>query len=105
VRDLMLAVARTIEAAPMPEIVTPPGARIELAPASAFRIERHADGAFVVSGERVEKLAAMTNFDSDEALARFERALGKMGVEKRLQELGAEEGDTVRIGPYEFTYS
>jgi GTPase len=104
VRDLTLAVARTIEAAPMPEIVTPP-ARIELAPPDAFRIERRDDGAFVVSGERIERLAAMTNFDSDEALARFERALGKMGVEKRLQELGAEEGDTVRIGPYEFTYS
>ena len=104
VRDLTLAVARTIEAAPMPEIEAPP-ARIELVAASAFRIERHDDGAFVISGERVERLATMTNFDSDEALARFERALGKMGVEKRLQELGAQEGDTVRIGPYEFTYS
>jgi Obg family GTPase CgtA-like protein len=28
-----------------------------------------------------------------------------MGVEKKLRELGAVEGDTVRIGPYEFTYS
>jgi Obg family GTPase CgtA-like protein len=28
-----------------------------------------------------------------------------MGVEKRLVEMGAAEGDTVRIGPYEFTYS
>ena len=36
---------------------------------------------------------------------RFERALGKMGVEKKLVELGAREGDTVRIGAYEFTYS
>jgi GTPase len=105
VRDLTLAVARTIEAAPMPQIVEPPHARIELGAPYAFHIERRDDGAFVVSGERVERLAAMTNFDSDEALARFERALGKMGVEKKLQELGAQEGDTVRIGPYEFTYS
>jgi len=104
VRDLTLAIARSIEAAPMPEIATPP-ARIELAPADAVRIERAADGAFVVSGERVERLAAMTDFDSDEALARFERALAKMGVERRLSELGAREGDTVRIGQYEFTYS
>ena len=104
VRDLTMAVAREIERAPMPEIVPPP-AHIELVPADAFRVERHDDGAFVVSGERVERLAAMTNFDSDEGLARFERALGKMGVEKKLQELGATEGDTVRIGPYEFTYS
>jgi GTP-binding protein len=80
-------------------------ARIELVAPDAFQIVREADGAFVVSGDRVERLAAMTNFESDEALMRFERALAKLGVEKRLKELGAEEGDTVRIGPYEFTYS
>jgi len=59
----------------------------------------------VVAGVRVERLAAVTNFDSDEGLARFERSLAKLGVEKRLRELGAVEGDTVRIGYYEFTYS
>ncbi|MGA8098871.1 MAG: GTPase ObgE [Candidatus Cybelea sp.] len=105
VRDLVFAVARTIETSSMPEVVAPPAARIELVPPSAFRIERLEDGAFAVFGERIERLAAMTNFDSDEALARFERALAKMGVEQRLRELGAVEGDTVRIGPYEFTYS
>jgi GTP-binding protein len=105
VRDLVLAIARAIEAAPLPAIVAAPPAHIELTAADAFRVERSDDGAFVVSGSRVERLAAMTNFESDEALGRFERALGKMGVEKKLQELGAEQGDTVRIGTYEFTYS
>jgi len=105
VRELTLAVARTIAAAPMPELAAAASVRIELEPAGAFRIERGDDGAFTVSGERVERLAAMTNFESDEGLLRFERALAKMGVEKKLQELGAKEGDTVRIGPYEFTYS
>ncbi len=101
----LFAVARTIERAPIPEVASAAPARIELAAPDAFHVERRPDGAFVVSGERVERLAAMTNFDSDEALVRFERALGKMGVEKRLRELGATEGDTVHIGPYEFTYS
>jgi GTP-binding protein len=105
VRDVVLAVSRAIESAPMPRLEELPEAHIELAAADAFRIERRGDGAFVVLGERVERLASMTNFDSDEALARFEYALGKMGVEKKLRELGAREGDTVHIGPYEFTYS
>jgi len=105
VRDVVLAVARAIDSAPPPEIVTPPPARIELLAPDSFQVRREADGAFVVSGERIERLAAMTNFDSDEALARFEHALGKIGVERKLRELGAKEGDTVRIGPYEFTYS
>ncbi len=105
VQDLVYAVWQTIKDAPLPEIVTPPPARIELTPSEAFAITRAPDGTFVVTGERVEHLAAVTNFDSDEALARFERALAKLGVEKKLRELGAVEGDTVRIGPYEFTYS
>jgi GTP-binding protein len=105
VRELVFAVARAIESAPAPEIATPQSIRIELVAPDAFRIERQSDGAFVVCGEHIERLAAMTNFDSDEGLARFERALAKIGVEKKLRELGAVEGDTVRIGPYEFTYS
>jgi GTPase len=105
VQDLVYAIWQTIKDAPMPEVVTPPPARIELVPRDAFRITRENDGTFVIAGERVERLASMTNFDSDEGLARFERALAKMGVEKKLREMGAAEGDTVRIGQYEFTYS
>lgn len=105
VRDLIYAVYRTIERTPPPEVVTPPPATIELTPAGAFELKRARDGAFELSGERIERLAAMTNFDSDESLVRFERALGRMGVDKKLREMGAVEGDTVRIGEYEFTYS
>jgi GTP-binding protein len=105
VRELVLDAWRAIESAPLPEIVEQEPVRIELRDPDAFSIERGADGEFVITGERVERLATMTDFDSDEGLARFERALGKMGVEKRLVELGAQPGDTVRIGTYEFTYS
>jgi GTPase len=105
VQDLVYAIWQTIKEAPLPEIAAPLPAHIELVPSEAFAITRDAEGTFVVTGARVERLAAVTNFDSEEGLARFERALAKMGVEKRLRELGAVEGDTVRIGPYEFTYS
>ncbi|MDE2483425.1 MAG: GTPase ObgE [bacterium] len=105
VQELVYAVWQTIKEAPLPEVVTPPPAHIELVPHDAFTIERAKDGTFVISGERVERLVALTNFDSDEALARFERTLAKMGVEKKLRELGAVDGDTVRIAGYEFTYS
>jgi GTP-binding protein len=105
VRELVLDAWRAIESAPLPEIVAQEAVRIELRDPDAFSIERGAGGEFVITGERVERLATMTDFDSDEGMARFERTLGKMGVEKRLAELGAEPGDTVRIGSYEFTYS
>jgi GTPase len=105
VRELVYAVWQAIATAPMPQTAVVQPARIDLVAHDAFRIERASDGAFEIFGERIERLAAMTDFDSDEALARFERALDAMGVERKLRELGALEGDTVRIGQYEFTYS
>lgn len=104
VQELVYAVAREIQTAPLPEIVKPEPAHIVLKPNEPFTILRERD-TFVITGERVERLAAMTDFDSDEGLARFEQILAKMGVEKKLREMGAEEGDTVRIGTFEFTYS
>jgi len=38
-------------------------------------------------------------------LGRFEAILAKMGVDKRLREMGATQGDTVRIAGHEFDYS
>ncbi len=103
VQELIYSAAQIIASAPPPQIATP-HPRIILTPKEAFHVEKQAGG-FVITGERVERLAAMTNFDSDEALVRFEQILAKMGVERKLRELGAVEGDTVRIGPIEFTYS
>lgn len=104
VRDLVYAAWRTIQETPLPEIVAPEPTHIVLKPSEPFTIQK-SDDTFVISGERVERLAAMTNFDSDEGLARFEQILAKMGVDKKLREMGAVEGDTVRIGSFEFTYS
>jgi GTP-binding protein len=104
VRELMYAAWDIVRSLPAPEVATPEPAVIDLRPDEPFEI-RIVDGVFVVSGERVERLAQMTDFDSDEALARFEQILAKMGVEKRLRELGVHDGDTVRIAGVEFDYS
>ena len=88
VRELIYAAWQAITAAPLPAMAAPPPAHIELKPIDAFRIERGRDGAFELSGERIERLAAMTDFESDEALVRFERALAKMGVEKKIARTG-----------------
>lgn len=59
---------------------------------------------WVVRGDEVEKLLKMTKFSSDEATLRFSNKLRKMGIDDQLRELGAEEGDTVRILDFEFEY-
>ncbi len=105
VKALLYAVWHRIQETPLPEITTPHEApRIILSPHEQFAIRKE-NGAFVITGERVERLAAMTDFENDEALGRFEQILAKLGVEKKLRELGAANGDTVRIAGNEFTYS
>lgn len=104
-RDLLYAAFRTIAATPPLARTEPDAPRFVLTPARAFTIERADDGAYVVGGERVERLAAMTDFESDEGLARFEAILAKMGVDAKLRDLGARDGDTVRIAGHEFDYS
>ena len=105
VRDLLFAAYREISAAPPIAIATPDPPRFVLTPQEPFAIDVASDGAYVVSGERIERLAAMTDFESDEGLGRFEAILAKMGVDKKLRELGAHDGDTVRIAGHEFDYS
>ena len=70
-----------------------------------FVIEKADNNIFVITGKKVEKLAQMTNFKEDEALARFQNILKKMGVEIALEEKGCKVGDTVRILDFEFIFS
>lgn len=59
---------------------------------------------FVVRGARLEKLVAMTDFDNDVAVRRFQRIFRHQGLEKKLSAAGVSNGDTVRIGKIEFTF-
>jgi GTP-binding protein len=104
VSDLLYATWRAIKEAPAPSIADPTPPRFVLTPPDPFEIVIE-DGVYVVRGERIERLAAMTDFENDDALGRFEAILARLGVDKRLRELGARDGDTVRIAGNEFDYS
>lgn len=69
-----------------------------------YTITKGYDGVWVVKGDEVEKLLKMTRFNTDEAIARFANKLRKIGIDDKLKELGAEEGDIVRILDYEFEF-
>ena len=59
---------------------------------------------WVIRGDQVEKLLKMTRFNTDESVLRFSNKLKRMGVDDKLRELGAKEGDNVRILDFEFDY-
>ena len=69
-----------------------------------FEITRDKDGAFVITGMRIERLVAMTNFGNDESVRRFQRIWRYMELDKMLREAGIRDGDTVRIYSTEFEY-
>ncbi len=59
---------------------------------------------YVVEGRPVEMLVRRADTDNEYALRRLHRQLEKMGVIKRLRELGAQEGDLVKIAGMEFDF-
>jgi GTP-binding protein len=70
----------------------------------AFTIEREAEDEWRVHGIRIERIAAMTVWNLDEAVHRFQRTLERMGITKALEEAGVEPGDTVHIGESELVW-
>jgi GTP-binding protein len=69
-----------------------------------FNITHEADG-FHVTGKKIERAAAMTYWDEDAAILRFQNILETLGVSKALEKAGVQVGDTVYIGEYELEWS
>ncbi|MBR2139521.1 MAG: Obg family GTPase CgtA, partial [Phascolarctobacterium sp.] len=62
------------------------------------------DTDYEVRGKNIERLVAMTNFDNDEALYRFQLIWKRLGIDEALKEKGVQEGETVRIRDMVFEY-
>ena len=69
-----------------------------------YTITKEDNGDFVISGRELERLFKMANFQTDEGISRFTKRLRKMGIDDKLDEMGAKEGDIVRILDFEFEY-
>ena len=74
-------------------------------PEQPFTIERGEEGEFLVIGKRIERAAAMTYWEYDEAVQRFQKILEAVGVSQALKDEGVLPGDTVFIGDYELEWS
>jgi len=69
-----------------------------------FTITKTDDGKFVVRGDRIERAAAMTYWEFDESVQRFQKVLEVLGITKALEDAGVKVGDTVFIGEYELEW-
>ncbi|MDR3090913.1 MAG: GTPase ObgE [Clostridiales bacterium] len=72
--------------------------------AAAVSVEKQGDTLFSVTGGAVRKMLALTNIDTEKGFAFFQRFLREKGIIARLEELGAKDGDTVKLYDVEFDY-
>lgn len=100
-RQLTFAMAEIVREARV-EAAEEVATRIVLRPPSAdgagdFTINRDGEG-WRVRGTKPERWVRQTDFSNDEAVGFLADRLNRLGVETRLLELGAVEGDAVLIG-------
>jgi GTP-binding protein len=103
VRKLLYRAAQLLEQAPeQAQVIEIPVYRAETDP-NAFTIEREPQG-WRVQGESIERAAAMTYWEYDQSVRRFQRILETLGIDEALRQAGVQDGDTVYIGDYELEW-
>ena len=69
-----------------------------------FTVEIDEEGMYVVEGPRIEKMLGYTNLDSEKGFEFFQKFLKENGILEQLEELGIQDGDTVRMYGLQFDY-
>jgi GTP-binding protein len=103
IAPLIYRLADLLDQLPAPEPAVEERVRVTRVEEPRFTVSRR-DGVFVVEGREIERHVAMTDLENEEAVERLQRIISRMGLEEALKEAGIREGDTVRIGRFEFTY-
>lgn len=98
-RELRLQVETARQVVEMEEVETgrPVIELDEEAKEDAWRVTKE-DGRFTITGRKIEKFAARTNFDSAPGLQRLRDIMKKMGIMHHLIRNGLKPGDTIVIG-------
>ncbi len=70
-----------------------------------FTVEYDKDAdEYVIEGPRIEKMLGYTNIESEKGFIFFQKFLKENGILDQLEELGIEDGDTVRMYGHSFDY-
>ena len=62
------------------------------------------ENTYIIEGPKIEKMLGYTNLDSEKGFQFFQRFLKDTGILDQLEELGIQEGDTVRMYGLQFDY-
>lgn len=105
VRKLLGRAAQELAELPAPVLVDEtPVYRPEVDPRE-FHVEREEDGSWRLRGTSIERSAAMTYWEHDQSVRRFQRMLQQLGIDVALRKAGVKPGETVHIGEYELEWT
>lgn len=69
-----------------------------------FEVWQEGEGLFAVEGPLIERMLDYTNLESEKGFRFFQNFLKEKGIINELEELGVEEGDTIRLYGWHFDY-
>ena len=72
--------------------------------ADLLNIKKVNEHTFEILGERVLRTYSLINISTDEGMDRLIIYLNKIGVDKALHDMGAKDGDIVKLADFEFEY-
>ncbi len=104
VRKLLYAATKLLSEAPeLPSVAELPLYTAETDP-NKFEIERTISGDWRVIGKSIERAAAMTYWEHDQSVRRFQRIMEAIGIDKALRDAGVKVGHTINIGEFELEW-
>lgn len=100
---LLKAVEKLAQLPEVEETVELPVYRVETDP-NEFDIARINDGDWRVSGDAIERAAAMTYWGHYGSIRRFQKIMQALKIDVALRKRGIKEGDTVFVGEFELEW-
>lgn len=105
VRELLLKAAERLDETPSFEL---PVANLPVyrptEDARDFHVSRTGPHEWQLSGSAIERAAAMTFWEHEGSVRRFQKIMETLGVDDALRKAGAQNGDTVAIGDFELDW-
>ena len=107
IQELLYAVARMLKEFPQEDTVFESEFDLEnfgIDETEPYEVEMVENGVFSVSGPRIERMLGYTNLESEKGFMFFQKFMSEQGILEELENMGIQEGDTVRVYGHEFDY-
>ncbi len=106
--EMLYRIYQLLQVAPSFPLYETPHEDVKIIDASKeetdYVIKHPQEHLFVIEGERIERTYHLINLSTDEGIMRLISILRDQGIDRKLHDMGAKDGDTVKLCDFEFEY-